>query len=290
MTNREAFIKCKTQIKDANKRISDSEIYRILMKASNYNSYTECIKNFDEEIVNLSLFQRGFARVFEGEPLQYVLEEAPFIDLDLNINRSVLIPRPETEGLVLLVQKLISDNNIKHDVIGDVCTGSGCIALYMKYKYKDSKVYASDKYQDAIEVATSNARKHNFQINFLTGDKLEPFIHDNIKLDVMISNPPYVEKMEDIEDNVKNYEPMYAIYCKKGVEFYEDYFKNYKKIMNKQFLMAFEINYDQEELLKPLIGQYFKDEDTSFIFLKDIYGKTRYLFILGGYDVKYFQR
>ena len=67
-----------------------------------------------------------------------------------------MIPRPETEGLVLLVKDIILSNKIKHDTILDVCTGSGCIALFMKGIFPDSKVYASDKSKDALEVAKIN--------------------------------------------------------------------------------------------------------------------------------------
>jgi release factor glutamine methyltransferase len=259
------------------------------MNAEGLNSFTELITNFDKTLANPHCFDRNLQKVIEGQPLQYVLGEAPFIDLDIYVNSNVLIPRPETEGLVMLVQKLISDNSLNHDTIGDICTGSGCIALYMKYKYPNSRIIASDLYEDALEVARSNSRRHNLYVEFLKGDKIQPLLDNKIKLDVLLSNPPYVENKDDIEPIVMNYEPMYAVYSEDGLAFYKDYFKNYRKIMNKKFVMAFEINYDQKDALTQLIGKYFKDEDTSFIFLKDIYDKYRYLIITGGYDVKYFE-
>jgi release factor glutamine methyltransferase len=288
-TLRETFLKTRNDIKSQKVSISDNIIYRLLINAEGMNSFTELITNFDKTLANPHCFERNLAKVLEGQPLQYVLGEAPFIDLDLYVNSNVLIPRPETEGLVMLVQKLISDNSLNHDTIADVCTGSGCIALYMKYKYPNSRIIATDLYEDALAVARSNSERHKLFVDFMKGDKLQPMLESNIKLDVLISNPPYVENQDDIQPIVKNYEPMYAVYSEDGLAFYKEYFKNYKKIMNKKFVMAFEINYDQKESLTKLIGKYFKDEDTSFLFLKDIYDKYRYLIITGGYDVKYFE-
>ena len=98
-----------------------------------------------------------------------------------------------------------------------------------------------------------------------------------------------MERKEDIFDEVKKYEPMNAVFVENNDTFYEECFKHYKEVMNDKFLMAFEINYDQKERLTKLIGKYFTNDDTKFLFLKDIFGKDRYLIILGGYDVTYFE-
>jgi methylase of polypeptide subunit release factors len=90
---------------------------------------------------------------------------------------------------------------------------------------------------------------------------------------------------DDIEEKVKKYEPNDAVYIKDGTEFYEEYFKRHKDVLNENFFMAFEINYDQELKLTELIKKYF-DKNVRYKFEKDIYNLTRYLFILGGYEDK----
>ena len=256
-TNRDAFIKAKkflSQFKDL--EFYDSEIYLLLIKANNYLNFTELIKHFDENLANPEYFFRNIQRIKEGEPIQYVTGEAPFFDLDIKVNSNVLIPRPETEGLTKFTIDYIKKENIPHKVIADVCTGSGCIAIYLKKHFPDSDIYAT----------------------------VEPLISRHIRLDVLISNPPYVEKMEDIEDKVKKYEPLNAIYIQDGTKFYESYFKHHKEVMKDKFFMAFEINYDQEEKLTFLIRNYFDLNKIQYKFVIDIFDKTRYLFIKGDYS------
>lgn len=283
-TNREVFLETKKQLtKRKNNNINDTEIYRLLANANDLSSYTELVVNFDKKIKNKSLYIRNLNKLLDGEPLQYILGRTSFVDLDIFINRNVLIPRPETEGLVLFVKEYINKYNLNHDSIADICTGSGCIALYMKEQFKDSKVYATDKYEDPLIVAKINKERLNLDINLLKGSRLQPLEENNIKIDVLISNPPYVENINDIEPKVLRYEPLNAIYSMNGLHFYDSYFRHYKTVMNEKFFIAFEINFDQKDGLTKLINQYFDSENTQYIFKKDIYGKDRYLFIFGGY-------
>ncbi len=285
MTNREAYLKAKKlllQFKDND--LHDSEIYLLLIRSNGYHNFTELIKNFDENLANPASFERNLNRLIKGEPIQYITEEAPFFDLDLKVNHNVLIPRPETEGLVKFLIYYINENKFPHNDIADVCTGSGCIAAYLKKTFPYSNVYAIDKYQDCIEVAEYNFRKYNLSIYLLMGNRLYPLIDRGIKLDILVSNPPYVSNMDDIEKIVKDNEPMTAIYTQDGTKFYESFFKHHKEVMKERFLMAFEINYDQEEKLTFLINNYFDLTKIKYKFVKDVFGKTRYLFIEGNYE------
>ena len=282
LTNRKLFFVTRNEAKEKGLDVSSSEIYLLLEKTNNFKNKTELVLNFDKNHANPEYFCELKEKIFNNVPIQYVLNSAPFLDLDLYVDERVLIPRVETEDLVSRIIKMIKDKNFNHKVIADMCTGSGCIALYLKKTYPDSKVYASDISLDALDVAKSNASKANIDVEFLHGDKTEPFITLKEKIDLFVSNPPYVEKMEDIEERVKKHEPMNAIYVKDGVSFYENVFKEHKKFMNDKFFMAFEINYDQQDQLTELIAKYF-DDDTEFSFVKDIFDRTRFLFILKGY-------
>ncbi len=286
-TNREVFLETKEQLKKRkNNNISDTEIYRLLANANNLSSYTELVVNFDEKIKNKALYIRNLNKLLDGEPIQYILGKTSFIDLDVFINRNVLIPRPETEGLALFTKDYINKYQLNHGSIADICTGSGCIALYMKEQFKESIVYATDKYEDPLIVAKFNKERLNLDINLLKGSRLQPLEENKIKIDVLISNPPYVENINDIEPIVLRYEPLNAIYSMNGLHFYDSYFRHYKNVMNDKFFMAFEINFDQKEGLTALINHYFSKENVQYIFKKDIYGKDRYLFIFGGYDIE----
>ena len=286
-TNREVFLETKAKIKKLKKdQIVDTEIYQLLVNANGFSDYTELVVNFDENIKNKALYIRNFNKLMSGEPIQYILGKASFVDLDIFINRNVLIPRPETEGLVLLVKEYINKYKILHKNIADICTGSGCIALYMKEQFQDSTIYATDKYEDPLMVAKINKARLKLDINLLKGSRLQPLEENNIIVDVLISNPPYVQNINDIEQKVLRYEPLNAIYSLDGLHFYDSYFRHYKSVMNEKFFMAFEINYDQKEPLISLIKKYFNEETTQYLFKKDMYGKDRYLFIFGGYHLE----
>ncbi|MBQ9265962.1 MAG: peptide chain release factor N(5)-glutamine methyltransferase [Bacilli bacterium] len=284
-TNRELFFLAKDKVKNSNSNISDNEIYLLLEYVNNYQNYTEIVLNFDKICENCRVFDELLDEVISGKPIQYVLKQAQFLDFNFYVDESVLIPRPETEGLVLKTISYIDSLNLNHDNIADICTGSGAIAISLKHKFHESKVFASDINKRCLNVARKNADKYNQNIIFFEGDKLNPFINNNLKLDVQVSNPPYVENADDIEEKVKKYEPNDAVYIKDGTEFYEEYFKHHKDVLNENFFMAFEINYDQELKLTELIKKYF-DKNVRYKFEKDIYNLTRYLFILGGYEDK----
>ena len=285
ITNREVYLKTKNEIQDKHLEISDSEIYQVLIFSNDFRSYTDLVLNFDKPIKNIEFFKEKMKRVLLGEPIQYVLNLATFLDFDFYVDNRVLIPRPETEGLVLLVKSIILENKIKHKVIADVCTGSGCIAIYMKAYFEESKIYATDIHERCLDVAKINAEKFNAKINFLKGDMSKPLYDVDEPIDILISNPPYAYDDSEIEEKVKKYEPIDAITTIGGTTFYEDYFKNYSKFMNdNKFMMAFEIGYNEQDALTNLINKYFNEEsDIQYKFYKDIYNLDRYLIILKGY-------
>ena len=284
LTNRKLYFDTKKEIEIQGLEISNNEICQLLEKVNNFKNYTELTLNFDKKPANLEYFYQLKEKLFKGMPIQYILKEAPFIDLSLYVDERVLIPRVETEELALRTLNYIKAYKINVTNFLDMCTGSGCITLYLKSQLKGSEAYASDFSLDALEVAKINTKNLDLKINFVHGDKLNPFLKGEIKFDLLISNPPYVQNKEDIEEKVKKYEPMNAIYSEDGTLFYEHVFKHYKEIMNDKFIMAFEINYDQQERLTDLIAKYFKD-DITFTFVKDIYDRTRFLFVFRGFDL-----
>ena len=125
-----------------------------------------------------------------------------------------------------------------------------------------------------MEVAKENSK--DLDINIIESDILENITE---KYDVIISNPPYISKNEDIMDIVKNNEPNIALYAdNNGLYFYEEILKNCKKNLNNEFLIAFEIGENQKEKILNIINNYF--DNIEIICKKDIYNRDRMIFIM----------
>ena len=275
MTNKELYFEAK---KLQNKYLNDSCIKNLLIDANGFINFSELITCFNHECKDESKFLSDLKRVLDGEPIQYVLGHAEFLDLDLDVNPSVLIPRQETEELALIVSKAIREDKDFVNV-GDICTGSGALAIKIKKDNPHINMFASDISEEAIDIAANNASKHNQSISFFIGDMLTPFLKMGIILDVLVCNPPYIEREEEIDEQVYKYEPHSALIAKPDTKYYEEIFKHVDEIMNQKYLIALEIGEDMEDKLIELMKKYLSD--ATFLFKKDIYGKLRFLLIRG---------
>ena len=214
-------------------------------------------------------------RLEDGEPVQYIVGNVDFYGYELDVNKNVLIPRRETEELVEEVIKRIQV--FVNPVIIDIGTGSGAIAISLS-KELNKHIYASDISPGALNVAKSNSIKNKADVTFLEGDMLKPFIKHNIKVDIIVSNPPYIKEDEEIEDIVKNNEPHLALYAKNnGLEFYESILKDAKLVLNHKFLIAFEIGFEQALDIKELVKKYLGNVKVEI--KKDLSLKDRMLFV-----------
>ena len=214
-------------------------------------------------------------RLNMGEPVQYIVGDVDFYGNIIKVNKNVLIPRRETEELVEKILKRIQvfDN----PVIADIGTGSGAIAITLAKKL-NTLVYASDISLKALEVAKENVATNKVDVTFFEGDMLKPYIKNNIKLDVIVSNPPYIKKDEKIEDIVKNNEPHLALYAKnKGLEFYDSILKNASYVLKDKYLIAFEIGMDQGKNIEALAKKYLSNSIVEIE--KDLSGKDRFIFV-----------
>ncbi len=234
----------------------------------------------NKEIEYLKKYYKGniedaIKRLEDGEPVQYIVGNVDFYGYELDVNKNVLIPRRETEELVEEVIK--RSKTFKNPVIIDVGTGSGAIAITLSKELK-SHVYASDISEKAIKVAKTNVDKTKANVTLLNGDMLKPYIENDIKVDIIVSNPPYIKYDEEIEDIVKNNEPHLALYAENnGVEFYDSILKDAKKILNDRFLIAFEIGQSQGENIKTLALKYLGNINVEI--KKDLSDKNRFVFV-----------
>lgn len=145
-------------------------------------------------------------------PIQYVLGKAHFYGLQFKVNEVVLIPRPETEELVLAALKWIGKRPLK---ILEVGTGSGCIAIALQKNAAQIDVLSVDISKDAIAVAEANAALNNVGVRFQQCDFLDKKVWSQLgEFDMIISNPPYIlpEESAEMERHVLQFEPSQALF------------------------------------------------------------------------------
>lgn len=159
---------------------------------------------------------QALERLARHEPLEYVLGEAAFDGMTLQVDKRVLIPRPETEELVDWIgQTRDAGMKIPAQVL-DVCTGSGCIALALARRWPSAKVEAWDVSTEALALAAQNAQKQGVAVDFRQVDVLDTgsYPAQTQLFNIVVSNPPYVCAAEavDMNRNVLDYEPHIALF------------------------------------------------------------------------------
>ena len=193
--------------------------------------------------------EAAVARVLEGEPLAYVLEEWDFYGMHLYVNRNVLIPRDDTCAVTALaIEKALFLE--KDPRILDLCTGSGCIGLALAHRIKDARVTLADISPEALAVAKKNviSQKLSARVSCIQADALgEPAAFLG-KFDLIISNPPYItgDEMKELDRSVKDYEPHLALYGgEDGLDFYRSIAAKYAHALKPGGYLCFEFGEDQ---------------------------------------------
>ena len=241
------------------------------------NLYLDIDKEVNPDVYEL--FTKGMERIMNNEPMNYVLGYSYFYGYRFIVNDGVLIPRPETEELVgLILSKYDEYFNGKSIDLCDVGTGSGAIAIALKKEEDKLNVYASDISEDALKVARLNAQNNNAQVEFFQGSMLEPFIERDIKVDILVSNPPYIKTVETIEASVYDYEPHVALFGgEDGLKFYREILRNAHKVLKPKGFIFFEMGYDLKDSLSALAKEYYPESRIEVY--KDINGKDRMMMI-----------
>ena len=215
-------------------------------------------------------------------PIQYLCGITFWRDLKLKVTNKVLIPRPETELIVDIVFKIFQKKSEKL-FFAELGTGSGAISIALALAYPFSEGVATDINQDALEIATKNYINSSKQSNlkFYCGNWWSPLESFKGKLDLAISNPPYIPKdtYEKLPKEVKNFEPKVALLGG------EDGLKHIREIIQKAPLflkekgwLILENHFDQSEKVKQLL---IKNKFTSIEIVKDLSGIGR--FTIGRY-------
>ena len=238
------------------------------------NSY-DYLYNYLKDNDLLNKLDEYTSRLLSGEPVQYITGNVDFYGNNIIVNKNVLIPRFETELLVEKTIKYIKNKFNKRIDILDIGTGSGAIAITLN-KMVDSNVGGIDISSEALEVARENNKINNTNVNLFVSD-----VFDNVnkKYDVIISNPPYISKNEEIMDIVKNNEPHIALYADmNGLYFYDKILSECNDYLKDDFIIAFEIGWLEANDIVNLANKYF---DNIIVKVeKDYSDKDRFIFIM----------
>lgn len=234
---------------------------------------TQLLTGSAEQIVDSDYqeFLGLVSRRAAGEPLQYITGHQEFYGLDFAVTRDVLIPRPETEFLVERVIKLaggpLKETN---PLIVDIGTGSGCIAITLAVHLPQARLIATDISSAALEVARANADRHGVagRIRFVEGDALEPLARLGLEgaVDVLASNPPYVEEGTSalVQREVREWEPHIALFGgADGLNFYRRLLEDAPRYLKPGGCLVLEIGFTQLGAISSMLGDRLELVDTT---------------------------
>jgi release factor glutamine methyltransferase len=207
-----------------------------------------------------------------GEPLQYILGVCNFMGLDLAVNPSVLIPRPETEQLVDAALKYFKGGHAL-----DLGTGSGNIAIALAKFVPQSQIVSVGISAQALEVAKANAKHHGVEnrIEFILGDILCNKLYSLHRFDLIISNPPYIptDQLSSLPGDVQKEPPIALDGGKDGLNFYRIIIKYTPHLLRTGACLMMEFGDGQAEAIKKLVEAQRAFSDIEII--QDLAGRDR---------------
>lgn len=258
-----------------------SSVAHLLLEHYFELSRLDFLKNIEVTVTETSFisFKVSIERVIAGEPIQYVLGYGWFYGRKFTVNQSTLIPRNETEELVRLITQQVTQPEI---TLLDVGTGTGCIAISLQLERPNWQVFGTDISTTAIQTAHDNAHQLQANVSFFRSDALT--MTDALppdfagKLDVVVSNPPYVMEAEKqlMLPRVTNWEPHTALFVPDvdPLLFYRSILKKYIKWVKPGGWFFFEIN---EALGRDMLALADLFSLAKVSVVKDIHQKDRFL-------------
>lgn len=258
-----------------NKNVSDFDIRYLISFFQQKNFYFDLNNN----VKNVTKIKKLFQLLKKNVPLAYLINETFFLGNKYFVDKNVLIPRTETEELVLLAIKNIEIflhnliNSHKKIRVLDVGTGSGVIAIELKKKFPFCEVIATDISKKILKVAKKNAKKNNVDIVFNCTDV---FPKKNNNYDIIISNPPYIKYKKDVQKSVLKHEPHTSLFVSKKNNVYEKIFRKLNQVNNLSLVM-FEITENIIPMLNKLMKQFLCNKNYNFMYSNDINKKRRFL-------------
>ncbi|WP_261041753.1 peptide chain release factor N(5)-glutamine methyltransferase [Streptococcus mitis] len=254
-----------------------SFVYRSLKNLS----FTDLVFALQQEVTEEEeVFVKGiFQQLAAHKPAQYIIGQADFYGMQLKVDERVLIPRPETEELVELILAENSEENLK---VLDIGTGSGAIALALAKNRAAWSVTAADISQEALDLASENAKVQKLNIFF---KKSDCFAEISEKYDIIVSNPPYISREDESEVglNVLYSEPHLALFADEdGLAIYRRIAEDAKYHLKDGGKIYLEIGYKQGQSVPELFRKYLPEKRVRT--LKDQFGQDRMVVIDDGQD------
>ncbi|MBN2260181.1 MAG: peptide chain release factor N(5)-glutamine methyltransferase [Clostridiales bacterium] len=252
VTINDALIWGKKELEDASASpYLDAQV--ILMHVLNKDKIY-LIVNKQKEISDdeYQLYQSFIAERMTHKPVQYIINRQEFMGLDLYVDQRVLIPRADTEILVESVLEIIKDREVAVRIL-DIGSGSGAIAIALDLLSENANVVSVDISTDALAVAKLNNDQLKAQVVFLKSDVFSDV--DGL-FDIIVSNPPYIEKKEyeALDENVKAFEPILALKAEdEGYFFYRKIIEEAFEFLNENGVLAFEVGYNQSKKVKEMM-------------------------------------
>ncbi len=236
------------------------------------------LDNFIDEDIS-KVFQSGIERMLKDEPVAHILGYSWFYGRKFKVNEDVLIPRPETEQLVMNSLLEIEDYFETFDLdLIDLACGSGAIGISLKAEEPSLRVSISDISEDALKVASENSKNLFAEVDVKQSDMLKEFIKKGKKFDVIVCNPPYILNNEDLQTSVFDYEPHLALFGgEDGLDFYRQVLNESKEVLKSPGILAFEIGYDQKDTITEEIKKVYPNSKVKHF--KDYADLDRMVFI-----------
>ncbi len=212
----------------------------------------------DKEIAS---FRKRVIKRAKKHPVAYITGSKEFMSLDFDIDKNVLVPRPETESLVEEVLSYCQKEDINDPNIVDVGTGSGVIMVSLGHYLPQARIIGIDITGAILNVARDNIKKHNLEdrLKAIKGDLLNPLIkRAKNNVDIVVANPPYIssEEMGNLSEEVKK-EPAVALAGgKNGLEIYKKLIPQSKKVLVPGGLLALEIGYNQADDISKILADW----------------------------------
>ena len=252
-----------------------SFVYRSLKNLS----FTDFIFTLQKEVTEeeKQFVEEIYKKLAAHIPAQYIIGHAEFFGMELKVDERVLIPRPETEELVELI---LTENPEKNLKVLDIGTGSGAIALALAKNRPDWSVTATDISQDALDLATENAKRQDLNLSFIKSDC---FSEISSKYDIIVSNPPYISRADEVEVglNVLHSEPHLALFADEdGLAIYRRIAEDSKDYLNDGGKIYLEIGYKQGQSVPALFKENFPEKRVRT--LKDQFGQDRMVVVDDG--------
>lgn len=265
------------ELKDSYTKNEAGQICRLIfMDVFQYTNIDIHIKNHEklnESFVNK--FCNIITQLKTNKPLQYIIGETEFAGLRFQLNPDTLIPRPETEELVIRISR-----QVRPDAqILDIGTGSGCIAISLAHLLPRAHVSALDISSQAIQAAQQNAQQNHVAVQFITGDILSyKTLTWDQKYDVIVSNPPYVcnSEKKQMHRRVLEFEPHRALFVSDDdpLLFYREIANFGRQQLTPGGYLFFEIN---EALGQQTCALLHETGYTDIVLEQDIHDKDRFI-------------